>query len=144
VREGDITLLNPKAGQFTPFVRRVALRVFENFWMTLRRSVRNRFAESVQEYAVSVQEYAVVEAVMDRQGRLLTVNLKDRSRTIVLATDRILENACREGFFDPDPPSGAETNDGNIHFTFQVHVQLAVDPRSGGLTGGASMSAGLL
>jgi hypothetical protein len=137
VREGDITMLNTKAEQFAPFVRRVAMRVFENFWMTLRRSVNGRFAESVK-------EYAVVEAVMDRSGKLMNVTLKDRSGTVSVATDRNLQNACREGFFDRNPPSGAEANDGNIHFIFQAQVQLFVDPRSGGAAGGALMSAGLL
>jgi hypothetical protein len=137
VREGDITMLNTKAEQFAPFVRRVAMRVFENFWMSLRRSVDARFAESVK-------EYAVVEAVMDRHGKLLNVSLKDRSGTVAVATDRNLQNACREGFFDRNPPSGAEANDGNIHFLFQAQVQLFVDPRSGGAAGGALMSAGLL
>jgi hypothetical protein len=137
VREGDITMLNTKAEQFAPFVRRVAMRVFENFWMTLRRSVGGHFGQSVQ-------EYAVVEAIMDREGKLVSVNLKDRSGTVVIATDRNLQNACREGFFDRNPPSGAEANDGNIHFIFQAQVQLFVDPRGGGPAGGAMMSAGLL
>jgi hypothetical protein len=137
VREGDITMLNTKAEQFAPFVRRVAMRVFENFWMTLRRNVGAGFAESVQ-------EYAVVEAVMDKQGKFVSMSLKDRSGSIVVATDRNLQNACREGFFDRNPPSGAEANDGNIHFLFQAQVQLFVDPRRGGPTGGAMMSAGLL
>ena len=137
VREGDITMLNNKAEQFAPFVRRVAMRVFENFWMTLRRSVGTGFAESVQ-------EYAVIEAVMDKEGRLVSISLKDRSGSISVATDRNLQNACREGFFDRAPPSGAEANDGKIHFIFQAQVQLFVDPRSGGPTGGVLMSVGLL
>ncbi len=137
VREGDITMLNTKAEQFAPFVRRVAIRVFENFWMTLRRSVDARFAESVK-------EYAVVEAVMDKHGKLLNVNLKDRSGTVTVATDRNLTNACREGFFDRNPPPGAEYNDGNIHFLFQAQVQLFADPRGGGPAGGVMMSAGLM
>ncbi|MFI5366972.1 MAG: hypothetical protein ACHQ4J_15260 [Candidatus Binatia bacterium] len=137
VREGDITMLNTKAEQFAPFVRRVAMRVFENFWMTLRHSVGSRFGQSVQ-------EYAVVEAIMDREGKLVSVNLKDRSGTVLVATDRNLQNACSEGFFDRNPPSGAEANDGNIHFIFQAQVQLFIDPRSGGPAGGAMMSAGLL
>ena len=62
VREGDITMLNTKAEQFAPFVRRVAVRVFENFRILLRRSIDARSAESVE-------EFATIEAIMDKQGQ---------------------------------------------------------------------------
>ena len=136
VREGDITMLNTKAEQFAPFVRRVAVRVFQGFWIALRRSVDHRLAQPVQ-------EYAVVEAVMDKKGQLLSLTLKERSGSVSVATDLNLQNAVREGFFDRNPPSGAEAADGKIHFLFQAQVQLYVDPRMGPV-GGAHMVAGLL
>ena len=39
VREGDITLLNTKAELFSPFVRRVAVRVFGHLVILLRRQL---------------------------------------------------------------------------------------------------------
>jgi hypothetical protein len=135
VREGDITLLNTKAEQFAPFVRRVAMRVFENFWIALRHNVSS--------LSGSAQEFAIIEAVMDKQGKLVALNVKDRSVSLSLATDRLLQSACQQGFFDRNPPSGAESNDGKIHFLFQAQVAIAPDPR-GGAAGGAHMAAGLL
>jgi hypothetical protein len=137
VREGDVTMLNTKAEQFAPFVRRVAVRVFENFWILLRRSVNSGVSQSVE-------ESATIEAVMDRQGRLLAINPKDRSLNAALATDRNLQAACREGFFDRNPPPGAESNDGKIHFVFDVRVGLIVEPGRGVAGYRALFGAGLL
>lgn len=137
VREGDITMLNTKAEQFAPFVRRVAVRVFENFRILLRRSIDSRSAESVE-------EYATIEAIMDKQGRLLSIQPKDRSTNAALATDRNLQAATREGFFDRNPPPGAEANDGNIHFLFDARVGLLTDPGRGVVGYRALFQAGLL
>ncbi len=137
IREGDITLLNTKAEQFAPFVRRVAVRVFENFRILLRRSIDSRSAESVE-------EYATIEAIMDKQGRLLSIQARDRSTNAALATDRNLQAATREGFFDRNPPPGAESNDGNIHFLFDARVGLLSDPGRGVVGYRALFQAGLL
>ena len=137
VREGDITLLNTKAEQFAPFVRRVAVRVFENFRIMLRRSLD---AGRLQ----SGQEFATIEAVMDRQGQLIAINPKDRSPSATLATDRNLQAATREGFFDRNPPPGAESNDGNIHFLFDARVAMMVEPGRGVVGYQAVFQAGLL
>jgi hypothetical protein len=137
VREGDITMLNTKAEQFAPFVRRVAVRVFENFRILLRRSIDARSAESVE-------EYATIEAIMDKQGRLVSIQPKDRSTNAALATDRNLQAATHEGFFDRNPPPGAEGSDGNIHFVFDAHVGLLTDPGRGVVGYRALFQAGLL
>jgi hypothetical protein len=137
VREGDITMLNTKAEQFAPFVRRVAVRVFENFRILLRRSIDGRSAESVE-------EYATIEAIMDKQGRLLSIQARDRSTNAALATDRNLQAATREGFFDRNPPAGAESSDGNIHFLFDARVGLMTDPGRGVIGYRALFQAGLL
>jgi hypothetical protein len=137
VREGDVTMLNTKAEQFAPFVRRVAIRVFENFSIALRRSVYNSLQGSTQ-------ESAVIEAIMDKKGQLLRIEVKDRSTSIVLGTDRILQGACHEGCFDRNPPPGAESNDGNIHFLFEVQIAVSIDPGRHGPVGGWMMGAGLL
>jgi len=138
VRDGDVTMLNTKADQFAPFVRRVAVRVFENFWILLRRSV------SSGGVGQSVEEAATVEAVMDKQGNLVSLNTKDRSLNAMLATDRNLQAAVHEAFFDRNPPAGAEANDGNIHFMFDVRVGLVVEPGRGVAGYRALFGAGLL
>lgn len=137
VREGDITMLNTKAEQFAPFVRRVAVRVFENFRILLRRSIDSRSAESVE-------EYATIEAIMDKHGQLLSIQARDRSTNAALATDRNLQAATKEGFFDRNPPPGAESNDGNIHFLFDARVGLLSDPGRGVVGYRALFQAGLL
>lgn len=135
VREGDITLLNTKAEQFSPFVRRVAIRVFQNLVISLRRELTNQ--------ARSGQEFVVIEAIMSRKGDLVSLNVKDRSGTSALSTDRHLQRACYDGFFDRNPPPGAESNDGNIHFLFTTRVNLMLDA-GGRHHGNAIFSAGLL
>ncbi len=137
VREGDVTLLNTKAEQFAPFVRRVAMRVFENFIISLRRTVYSSLQGAVQ-------ESVIIEAVMDKRGNLLNITTKDRSVSIALATDHNLEAACRQGFFDRNPPPGAESNDGNIHFLFEAQVAVGIDPGGRRPVGGALLGAGLL
>ncbi|MCK6553495.1 hypothetical protein L6Q96_02745 [Candidatus Binatia bacterium] len=137
IREGDITMLNTKAEQFAPFVRRVAVRVFENFRINLRRSVdAGRFDSS--------QEYASIEAVMDRQGQLVSIEVRERSTSGGLGTDRNLQAAVREGFFDRNPPSGAEAVDGQIHFVFDAQVALSLEPGRGLVGYRAVFRAGLL
>jgi hypothetical protein len=58
VREGDITLLNTKAEMFAPFVRRVALRVFQNFWISLKKDITGPIAAEEQIAAEAVMEPA--------------------------------------------------------------------------------------
>jgi hypothetical protein len=136
VRNGDITMLNTKADQFAPFVRRVAVRVFENFVMMVRRSHDNG-----QEAA---EEYATVEAVMDKKGQVVAIDIQRRSGSSAFATDRSLQAACREGFFDRNPPSGAEANDGKIHFVFDARVTLVMDRTGRRVPAWVMMGAGLL
>jgi len=136
IREGDVTLLNTKAEQFAPFVRRVALRVFGNFIILLRRS----YADG----EVSAEEQVTVEAVMDKAGRLISLTTKERSAASALATDRSLQSALRDGFFDRNPPPGAESNDGNIHFLFMARVAAAPDASGHRVPTWALLGTGLL
>lgn len=136
VQAGDVTMLNTKADQFAPFVRRVAVRVFQNFWILLRRNMDSGLRQSVE-------ESATVEAVMDMHGNLIDLKTKGAQFGGPLNTDRELRKACREAFFDRNPPDGAQASDGKIHFLFHTQVQVMVDPR-GGVGGGAMMGAGLL
>jgi hypothetical protein len=133
VREGDITLLNTKAEVFAPFVRRVALRVFQNFLISLKRDLAGS--------SISTTEMVEAEAIMDARGEMIAFNLHRRSARISLASDRRLQQACHDGFFDRNPPPGARAKDGNIHFMLVLAVEYQPGPRGGGYW--IAMSAGL-
>jgi hypothetical protein len=133
VREGDITLLNTKAEVFAPFVRRVAVRVFQNFLISLKRDLAGS--------ALSTTETVEAEAVMDSRGEMIAFTVHQRSARISLASDRRLQQACNDGFFDRNPPPGARAKDGNIRFIFITAVQSAATPR--GNSYWVQMSAGL-
>jgi hypothetical protein len=136
VREGDITLLNTKAELFAPFVRRVGLRVFQNLVILLRRDL--------DRVAVSGQELVSVEAVMDPKGELLEAQIKTRSATSSFGADQKLQRAIQEGFFDRNPPRGAESDDGNIHFLLTTRVYVMTDQAGRPFSYQAIFSAGLL
>jgi rhodanese-related sulfurtransferase len=99
IREGDITLLNTKAEVFAPFVRRVALRVFQNFWISLKKDLSAA--------PLTTQEEVEAEAVMDPRGEMIGFTVVSRSSRISLGSDRRLQQACNVGFFDRNPPPGA-------------------------------------
>lgn len=127
VQEGDITLLNTKASQFAPFVRRVAARVFQHLEIRLRQEASARVAGAGR-------EYAEVEAVMSPSGEFLNAILKDRKSETQLAGYRLLLGATnREVFFDRNPPPGAAAADGNIHFILMMdlNVEVGTDPGTG-------------
>jgi hypothetical protein len=115
VREGDITLLNTKAEMFAPFVRRVALRVFQNFWISLKKDITG---------PIAAEEQIAAEAVMNPRGEMIGFTILSRSARITLASDRRLGQACNVGFFDRNPPPGARFEDGNIHFVFETGIQM--------------------
>jgi hypothetical protein len=121
VREGDITLLNTKAELFAPFVRRVAVRVFQNLLILLRRDLPN--------FAGTTEETVALEAIMTRDGELASLTIKERSSAQSIGSGRMLQQACRQGFFDRNPPAGAEADDGQIHFLLQSHILAVGDGR---------------
>ncbi len=133
VREGDITLLNTKAEMFAPFVRRVALRVFQNFWISLKKDLgRSQLAAA---------ETVEAEAVMDPGGEMIRFTVTKRSPRITLASDRRLQSAAAVGFFDRNPPPGARAEDGNIHFLFATRIQAV--PSARGLAFYVELATGL-
>jgi hypothetical protein len=136
VREGDITLLNTKAEMFAPFVRRVAVRVFQNLMIFLRRDLAGASA--------AAGESVTIEAVMDRAGNLIALVPRERSATSSLGTDRNLERACHEGFFDRNPPRGAEAADGRIHFLLSTRVAVLGGPNGQPFGYQVRFAAGLL
>src|ERR1700687_2688608 len=94
IREGDVTLLNTKAELFAPFVRRVATRVFQHLQMNLEQAVRARGV-------VGGREFAVVEAVMNKQGQLVSARVVQRESNSNLAADRrLLDTTKPDIFFD--------------------------------------------
>jgi hypothetical protein len=129
IQPGDITMLNTKAELFAPFVRRVAMRVFQHLELNLRRAADRGGGRG--------REFAVVEAVMDRSGKLLSSRVLQRQSDTSLAAYRELLAVARpDVFFDSNPPAGAEGNDGNIHFILLVDlmVEIGPDPRTGRMT----------
>lgn len=121
VREGDITLLNTKAEVFAPFVRRVAIRVFQNFWISLKKDLTA---------PIAAQEQVEAEAVMDPRGEMIGFTITNRSSRVTLGSDRRLQQACNVGFFDRNPPPGARWEDGNIHFILSTEIQM-LGPQGG-------------
>jgi hypothetical protein len=136
VREGDITLLNTKAELFSPFVRRVAVRVFGHLVILLRRQLEGLTA--------STREFVTVEAIMNKHGDLVSLEVKDRSVSSSLSVDRSLQRACHDGFFDRNPPAGAESADGKIHFLLHTRVATLTGPDGRNIGYEAMFSAGLL
>lgn len=126
IREGSVTMLNTKAERFAPFVRRVATRIFQHVSIRLSQNARGALAGSGH-------DTAVVEAIMNRQGRMVSARLVEQQIQTSLGVDRELLGATRpETFFDSNPPDGAEGNDGNIHFILVIDltVQSGIDPRT--------------
>ncbi|MGH7896898.1 MAG: hypothetical protein ACREQQ_03040 [Candidatus Binatia bacterium] len=116
VRQGSFTLLNTKADRFAPFVRRVALRVFQTFSMEFKQQI---YSGSVPQGKENVE----IEAVMSRGGKRLEVYLKQRSGN--LSTDRVLLGTLTDSiFFDENPPANAVAEDGRIHFLFALNASV--------------------
>jgi hypothetical protein len=136
VQEGDITLLNTKAELFAPFVRRVALRVFQNLIILLRRELASG--------GLSTRQSISAEAVMTRHGDMSGLRITDRSASVSLGLDHKLRQACRQGFFDRNPPPGAEAKDGNIHFELRTDAMLVADAAGHPLGYQVIFQAGLL
>ena len=120
VREGHITLLNTKADVFAPFVRRVATRVFQNFIILLKHDLFSS--------GIATNEVIQAEAVMDAKGEMIGFQIHQRSTRIALASDRRLQQACTDAFFDRNPPPGARAKDGKIHFLFITEIQSQPSP----------------
>ena len=119
IPDGDITLLHAKADQYAVFVRRVALQVFGALrklnWQELSRSELQR-----------LKGYVTVEAVMDKQGKFIRVNLAESSGSTRF--DQIANKAANEGTWDQNPPAAAAATDGNIHFVFKARSWSRASP----------------
>lgn len=125
--DGDITLLNAKANVYASFVRRVAIQVFTQLrtqgWDRLRASDIQR-----------VRQHTVIEAILSPQGTLIKTRIVEQSGSP--SFDRVVESATQSGAKDPNPPAGAQADDGTIHFIFKARswTQFGANPRSGAPT----------
>lgn len=135
VPDGELTFLNTKAHAFAPFVRRVATNVFG----ALKNSIWTQVPTSEIRHA---SEFGVVEAILDPQGKLLSVKLKNRSGSGLF--DNSLNDAVSSGAWDNNPPQGALANDGNIHLIFQARIWSRPAPNLRGEQRWILLSTGLL
>jgi len=118
VRDGDVTLLNTKAHEFAPFVRRVATRVFQHLQIQLLDAARSQSAGSGE-------EHGLVRATMSADGRFLHATLVDARSDTRLSAPRVLLNVVGpRTFFDDNPPPGALADDGLIHFDLTIHLRV--------------------
>lgn len=125
--DGDITLLNAKANIYASFVRRVAVQVFTQ--------LRTQGWDRLQARDIKrVRQHAVIEAILSPQGKLIETRIIEQSGS--QSFDRVVESAAQSGAKDPNPPSGAQADDGSIHFIFKARswTQLGANPRSGAPT----------
>jgi TonB family protein len=119
VRQGNLTLLNTKANRFAPFVRRVALRVFEHLIILQRRDLDPN-------NIVTAREMVRVDATLDLKGNLTGLSIQSRSGSSFV--DAALLKACEIAAWDENPPPGAQSEDGNIHFIFRSRVSPRFGP----------------
>ena len=113
IQDGEVTLLNTKADKYAVFVRRVALQVFgalrQYNWSGLSaRDIRR------------IQQFATVHAILSPDGSLKKVYLGGSSGAQDF--DSVVVRAARSGAWDQNPPKGAQTPDGTIHFIFQART----------------------
>ena len=127
--DGDITMLNAKADKFASFVRRVAIQVFgrlrESGWSGLT-------AEQVQ----SISEYVSLEALLDKNGELEKVTLKNESGSDKF--DIIVKDSVNKGARDKNPPIQAAREDGKYLFVFRARSWAEFGPTRG--VGGVGIS----
>lgn len=135
IPDGDITLLNAKADRFAVFVRRVSLQVFgalrQMNWQSLSHAELAR-----------LQDFTTIEAVMDKNGKLLKVSLQDSSGSSNF--DQVSTHAAEKGAWDQNPPAEAVAADGNIHFVFKSRSWSRMSPNGPGEQRWLLLGTGLL
>jgi hypothetical protein len=118
VRQGNLTFLNTKAHRFAPFVRRVALRVFQHLIILQRKNLHINDV-------VAAREVSTIEAKLDDKGALKGLVIQTRSGSY--AIDSALLKACENGAWDENPPPEAHAEDGMIHFIFRSDINAQYD-----------------
>ncbi len=118
VQQGNLTFLNTKAHRFAPFVRRVALRVFQHLLIHQRNNLR-------LDDVVAAREMVTIEAKLDTKGNLKGLAIQSRSGSYSI--DESLLKACEQGAWDENPPEEAKAEDGYIHFIFRSDINAQYD-----------------
>ncbi|MSQ48172.1 MAG: hypothetical protein EXR78_07260 [Deltaproteobacteria bacterium] len=118
IQQGNLTFLNTKAHRFSPFVRRVALRVFQHLIILQRKNLNINDV-------VAAREMSTIEAKLDDKGTLKGLVIQTRSGSY--AIDSALLKACESGAWDENPPPGAHAEDGMIHFVFRSNINAQYD-----------------
>jgi hypothetical protein len=118
IRQGNLTFLNTKAHRFAPFVRRVALRVFQHLIIFQRKNLHLNDV-------VAAREVSTIEVKLDTQGNLKGLVIQTRSGSY--AVDEALLKACQNGAWDENPPPEAAAEDGMIHFIFRSDLNAQFD-----------------
>lgn len=118
IRQGNLTFLNTKAHRFAPFVRRVAMRVFQHLIIHQRKYL------GIDD-VVAARDWTTIEAKLDVQGNLKGLVIQTRSGSY--SVDESLLKACQNGAWDENPPAEAITEDGDIHFIFRSDINAQYD-----------------
>jgi hypothetical protein len=118
IQQGNLTFLNTKAHRFAPFVRRVALRVFQHLIILQRKNLNINDV-------VAAREMSTIEAKLDDKGTLKGLVIQTRSGSY--AIDAALLKACENGAWDENPPPEAHAEDGMIHFVFRSNINAQYD-----------------
>lgn len=118
VRQGNLTFLNTKAHRFAPFVRRVALRVFQHLIIYQRKSL------DIND-VVAARDMVTIQAKLDANGTLKGLIIQTRSGSY--SVDESLLRACEQGAWDENPPEEAKAEDGLIHFIFRSDINAQYD-----------------
>lgn len=118
IQQGNLTFLNTKAHRFAPFVRRVALRVFQHLIILQRKNLNINDV-------VAAREMSTIEAKLDDKGTLKGLVIQTRSGSY--AIDSALLKACEHGAWDENPPPEAHAEDGLIHFVFRSEINAQYD-----------------
>lgn len=118
IRQGNLTFLNTKAHRFAPFVRRVAMRVFQHLIIYQRKQLKI-------DDVVAAREMVTVQAKLDTQGNLKKLLIQTRSGSY--AVDSSLLEACKQGAWDENPPAEALAEDGFINFIFRSDITPQYD-----------------
>ncbi|MBI3246532.1 MAG: hypothetical protein HYZ50_08500 [Deltaproteobacteria bacterium] len=118
VRQGSMTFLNTKAHRFAPFVRRVAMRVFQHLIIHQRKQL-------TLDEVVAAKEMVTIQARLDPKGNLVKLIIQTRSGSH--AVDASLLEACKQGAWDENPPPEALSEDGNLNFIFRSDISPQYD-----------------
>ncbi len=135
IQRGDVTLLNTKANEFAPFVRRVGERVFQHL------VIRQRALELQQ--ILNAHDAVEMRVTLDSRGKLKAVHVENHSGSASM--DETLSEAVNTAAFDNNPPKAAANAAGDFEFVFAAQLR-AFAPGQGNLPSRieSRLSVGLL